>query len=63
MMTRPQILAKLATLPSSMYKGKSVSQIRENITYAESISYLKDLCKLYEKEKSRLDAISHKKSD
>ena len=63
MMRGPEIIAKLATLPTSMYKGKPVAKILENITYAESVRYLMELSILNEKEKSRLDVISDKNSD
>ena len=60
MMSEQQIFEKLATLPSSMYKGTPVEKILENITYAEGVRYLMELSILNEKEKSRLDAISDK---
>ena len=63
MMSWPEIITKLATLPTSMYKGKPVAKIRENITYTESVRYLVELSILNEKEKSRLDEISDKESD
>ena len=63
MMSEPEIIAKLATLPASMYKGQPVAKILENITYGESIRYLVELSMLNEKEKSRLEVISDKKSD
>ena len=62
MMSEHQILEKLATLPSSMYKGTPVEKILENITYAECVRYLMELSILNEKEKSRLDAINDKLS-
>ena len=63
MMTGPKIISRLATLPTSIYKGKRLSDILENITYSEGVRYLVELSILNEKEKSRLDVISDKRSD
>ena len=60
MMSEYQILEKLATLPSSIYKGTPAEKILENITYAEGVRYLVELSMLNEKEKSKLDVISDK---
>ena len=46
-----------------MYKGKTETDIRKNITYSQSVRYLTELSILNEKERSRLDEISDKKSD
>ena len=50
-------------MPTSIYKGKRLSDILENITYSEGVRYLVELSILNEKEKSRLDVISDKRSD